>query len=62
MAYKEFLIDKRIVQRHIDKGVVDSKQYDKHLSALPDRAENAATAGVEPEIDDTDESEDGDEG
>ena len=38
MAYKDFLIDKRILQRHIDKGLVDAKQYDKLLTTLPDRA------------------------
>ena len=63
MAYKDFLIDKRIIQRNIDKGIVDGKQFDKHLTSLPDRAENAATAAVEPDVDlDDDMDDDEDEG
>ncbi|UJR78556.1 hypothetical protein [Sandaracinus amylolyticus] len=61
MAYKDFLIDKRILQRNIDKGLVDAKQYDKLLTSLPDRAENAATAALEDDLTDIDEGEDEDE-
>lgn len=62
MSYKDFLIDKRILQRNIDKGIVDSKQFEKLLSSLPDRADNAATASVEPDdVDTADEGGEGDE-
>lgn len=60
MAYKDFLIDKRILQRNIDKGVVDAKQFDKLLTSLPDRTENAARTAVEAEVVET-EGETGDE-
>jgi hypothetical protein len=49
MAYQDFLIDKRIVQRNIDKGLVDPKQLEKQIAALPDRAENATWYTLEPE-------------
>ena len=60
MAYQDFLIDKRILQRNIDKGLVDAKQFDKMLTALPDRADNATSAALEAERDDEDEDEDED--
>jgi hypothetical protein len=47
MAYQDFLIDKRIVQRHIEKGLVDAKQLEKLISSLPDRADNAAATTLE---------------
>jgi hypothetical protein len=60
MAYPDFLIDKRVLQRNIDKSVVDAGQYDKLLTSLPDRADNVAPAAVEEE-EDFDEDEDEDE-
>lgn len=59
MAYKDFLIDKRILQRNLDKGVVDSKQFDKLLASLPDSAENAAHTAVEVEASEAGESTEG---
>jgi hypothetical protein len=59
MAYQDFLIDKRILQRNIDKGLVDPKQYDKLLGTLPDRAENVAPVEVD---EDEDDDQDDDEG
>lgn len=35
------LIDKRIVARHIKKGLLSEKDYEKHLKSLPDLADNA---------------------
>lgn len=52
MAYQDFLIDKRILQRNIDKGLVDPKQLDKLVASLPDRADNVATTQVEDEDED----------
>ncbi len=48
MSYPEFLIDKRVVQRNIAKGIVDSKELDKALSKLPDVQGNAEPMGIEP--------------
>jgi hypothetical protein len=68
MAYQDFLIDKRILQRNLDKGLVDGKTFDKLLAGLPDRADNATSASLEAERDelddvaDEDEDEDEDEG
>jgi hypothetical protein len=51
MAYPERLVDKRVVQRNVQKGLVDAKEHEKGLKQLPDRADNIA----EPSTDDTDE-------
>ena len=70
MATKEALspglIDKRVVERNIKKGLVVREAFDKHLAALPDVADHAETIKAklgedeEPEMDDdeddTDES------
>ena len=39
---QEFLLDKRIVQRNVDKGLIDAKTVEKLQAALPDRADNVA--------------------
>lgn len=65
MTYQDFLLDKRIVQRNIARGVVDAKTYEKLITALPDRADNAqaTTIGLaaEEEVDSLDDGDD-DEG
>ena len=43
MSYPEFLIDKRVLQRNIAKGIVDAKEYDKALAKLPDVQGNVET-------------------
>jgi hypothetical protein len=59
MAYQDFLLDKRIVQRHLDKGIVDAKQMEKSIAALPDRAANIAPVDeVVSDDDDDDDAED----
>lgn len=55
MSYPEFLIDKRVVQRHIQKGIVDAKEYEKTLAKLPDVASNAESCS--PELRGTSQSE-----
>ncbi len=60
MAIPDFLIDKRVLQRNIDKSVVEVGQYEKLLTSLPDRADNVALAATE-EDDDIDEEEDDEE-
>lgn len=58
MAYPDFLIDKRVLQRNIDKGVVDATQHETRLASLPDRADNVAPVVVDEEdFDDEDEAE-----
>jgi hypothetical protein len=49
-------IDKRVVHRYLRKSVVDEKDYERHLRALPDLADQAIA--VEAAID----GEPGDEG
>ncbi|MBX7193653.1 MAG: hypothetical protein K1X94_16470 [Sandaracinaceae bacterium] len=45
----EFLFDKRILQRNIDKGLLEAKTADKTLSSLPDRADNVAITSYDDE-------------
>jgi hypothetical protein len=55
----EFLFDKRILQRNIDKGLVEAKVVDKALTSLPDRADNVAITSYDDDTDlDTDVSDD----
>jgi hypothetical protein len=42
------LIDKRVVERNIAKGLVDRKQYDKYLADLTDQADNGEVVALEP--------------
>jgi hypothetical protein len=42
--------DKRTVERYIKLGLVDEKEYEKHLKSLPDLAGNALK--VEEVLDD----------
>ncbi|HEX9400625.1 MAG TPA: hypothetical protein VF912_10995 [Anaeromyxobacter sp.] len=53
-------IDKRVVQRYVRRNVIDEKDYEKHLKALPDLAEQAmpieALMEGEPEDGDDDEA------
>lgn len=37
----EVLFDKRTAQKHIEKGVVDPKEYADYLKSLPDDFKNA---------------------
>ncbi len=34
-------IDKRVVHRYLKKGIVDEKDYERHVKSLPDLAEQA---------------------
>jgi hypothetical protein len=42
------LVDKRVAQRYIRKGLLDEKDYEQYLKRLPDVAEQAVA--VESEI------------
>ena len=52
--------DKRTVERYIRLGVVDEKEYEKHLKALPDLAENALPVEALLDEDDDDFDDEGD--
>lgn len=56
MAYDNFLIDKRIVERNIAKGLVEPEALKKQIEALPDREQNCIHVSLdgEPEGEDTD--------
>ena len=46
-ALGDRLIDKRIVERNITKGLVSKDQYAQHLAELPDREGSYERVGVE---------------
>jgi hypothetical protein len=49
MAYDNFLIDKRIVERNIAKGLVDTETLKKQVEALPDREQNCIRVSLDGE-------------
>jgi hypothetical protein len=58
MAYDNFLIDKRIVERNIAKGLVEAEAYKKQVEALPDRESNCVHVSVDGETADDDDMDD----
>jgi hypothetical protein len=46
------LLDKRVAQRYVRKGLLDEKEWEKHLKSLPDLAGQAMP--VESDLDDED--------
>ena len=48
------LVDKRVAQRYVRKGVLDEKDYDKHMKSLPDLADQALTVEASMEGDELD--------
>ena len=42
------LLDKRIVERNIKKGLISKDQYDAVLASLPDRADAVELVSIEP--------------
>jgi hypothetical protein len=55
-------LDKRVVHRYVRKGIVDDKEYEKHLKNLPDLADAAAPVEASIEGEDLDDEEDDEEG
>ena len=47
-ALGDKIIDKRIVERNITKGLVSKEQYEQHLAELPDREGSYDRVEVEP--------------
>ena len=43
----DLLMDTRLVDRNIKKGLVERDAYEKHLADLPDRADIAAVLEIE---------------
>jgi hypothetical protein len=52
------LVDKRVASRYVRKGVLDEKDYDKHLKTLPDLADQAMPIEVSMDSDDHDDLDD----
>ncbi len=48
------LVDKRVAHRYVRKGIVDEKEYEKHLKSLPDLADQALTVEASMEGDELD--------
>ncbi len=46
---REFLFDRRVVDRHVLKGVIDSKQVEKFIAQLSNVESNAAYTHIEDE-------------
>lgn len=62
MAYDNSLIDKRVVDRNITKGLVDPQLHKQQVEALPDREANCVRVSVEGDLeDDEDDIEDDDD-
>lgn len=47
MAYEDFLIDKRVVERNIKKGLVEEEALKRQIEALPDRESNLVHVSLE---------------
>jgi hypothetical protein len=60
MAYDNSLIDKRVVERNIAKGLVDSETLKKQIEALPDREQNCVRVSLDGEAEGEDDEDDQD--
>lgn len=47
MSYSDQLIDKRVVERNIAKGLVDPAELKKQIEALPDTEQNAVLVSLD---------------
>jgi hypothetical protein len=52
--FENKLVDKRVANRYVRKGVVDDKEYEKYVKALPDLADQAMPVEASMEDDDLD--------
>lgn len=41
-----FLLDRRVAQRHVDKGLLSQEDFDKSLADLPDAGLNSGTTSI----------------
>ncbi len=53
------LVDRRTAHRYLRKGVLDEKEYEKHLKSLPDLADQAVP--IEAAMEGEDDFEDDDD-
>ena len=51
-TFENKVVDRRVVQRYLRKGVVDEKEYEQYLKRLPDVGEQAVP--IESEIEHVD--------
>lgn len=51
------LVDKRVAQRYIRKGILDEKEFEQYLKRLPDVADQATAVESEIEHVETDQDE-----
>ena len=49
MAYDRFLIDKRVVERNIAKGLVNPDEYKRIVESLPDTEQNCVHVSLDGE-------------
>ena len=40
-------LDRRVVERYIKRGLLDEKEYQRHLKSLEDKAETASSVETE---------------
>ncbi len=59
--FQNKLVDKRVAQRYVRRGVVDEKDYEKHLKGLPDLAAQAVPIEASIDGDDLDDLDEIDE-
>ena len=52
------LVDKRVAQRYVRKGVLEEKEWEKHVKNLPDLAPQALPLEASMEGDDLDDLDD----
>ncbi|HTP50608.1 MAG TPA: hypothetical protein VMK42_07920 [Anaeromyxobacteraceae bacterium] len=52
-TFENKVVDRRVVQRYLRKGVVDEKEYEQYLKKLPDVGEQAVPIEAEIEHVDT---------
>ena len=53
------LMDKRVAHRYVRKGIIDEKEFEKHLKSLPDLADQALTVEASMEGEDLDDEPEG---
>ncbi len=51
------LVDKRVAHRYVRKGVLEEKDYEKHIKGLPDLADQAAPVEASIEGEDLEDDE-----
>ncbi len=52
--------DKRVAHRYVRKGILDEKEWDKHVKGLPDLAEQALPLEASMDGDDLDDDDEDD--